>query len=232
MKEYLSRREFLTASVGVSLGATAFSLIGCRLPSGKQGAATGQRDPQRVGLPRRTLGKTGAKVTILGLGGAGFVSRSTDKEAVEKLLHEVLDVGVRYFDTAYSYGKNGLSEKNFGLIMGTPRGRDVFLATKCEDRTYDGAMKQVAASLARLRVDRIDLIQVHHVCPRDTVRDFGKKTGVLSALRSNRGVYEQRPSEETTYVSWVGVRLQIGGNTHDYVVSAANPLNRIPAQGQ
>ena len=65
-----------------------------------------------------------------------------------------------------------------------------------------------------------------------TVTDPQGRQSVMSALRSNRGVYEQRPSEETTYVSWVGVRLQIGGNTHNGVVSAANPLNRIPARGE
>jgi len=101
-------------------------------------------------------------------------------------LTAVMDAGVNFFDNAYNYGKNGLSEKNLGLLMGTPRRKKVFLATKCESRTYDGAMKQVETSLKRLRVDSVDLIQVHHVCNKDNVKDFGKDTGVVSALRKLR----------------------------------------------
>ena len=184
MKQPLSRREFLKVSAGAALGTLAISsLAGCAGLSGNRAGTPAAATPATGGLsnqlPTRILGRTGTPVTILGLGGA-VSENSADKEAAEKLLHEALDAGIRYFDTAFNYGKDGLGEKNLGMIMGTPRRREVFLATKCEDRTYDGAMKQVATSLERLRVDWIDLIQVHYVCPRDTVADFGKTTGVLN----------------------------------------------------
>jgi len=200
MKQPLSRREFLKVSAGAALGTLAISsLAGCTALSGNRAGTPAATTPAPGGmssqLPTRILGRTGARVTILGLGGA-IAEPSADKAAVEKLLHEALDAGIRYFDTAFNYGKDGLGEKNLGLIMGTPRRREVFLATKCEDRTYDGALQQVATSLERLRVDWIDLIQVHYVCPRDTVADFGKKTGVLKALRK---------LQDQKVVRWIGM---------------------------
>ena len=159
MEKYLSRREFLTASAAaVSLGATGLSLVGC-LPPGEGSAATGERDPQQAALPQRTLGKTGAKVTILGLGGAGFVSQSTDKEAVEKLMHEVLDAGVRYFDTAYSYGR---SEEIIGNIMPEWR-KKVILHTKVSTRDPNQWWAHFETSLKRLRVDYVDTLMIHHL---------------------------------------------------------------------
>ena len=200
MKQPLSRRDFLKASAGAALGTLAISsLAGCAALSGNRASTPAAATPATAGsssqLPTRILGRTGAPVTILGLGGA-VSENSADNEAAEKLLHEALDAGIRYFDTAFNYGKDGLGEKNLGMIMGTPRRRELFLATKCEDRTYDGAMKQVATSLERLRVDWIDLIQVHYVCPRDTVADFGKSTGMLKALRK---------LQDQKVVRWVGM---------------------------
>lgn len=138
--------------------------------------------PSPSGVPARLLGKTGVKVPMLGFGGDGLVSDSTDRETVEKFLTDVLESGVTYFDTAHVYGKDGLCEKNIGLIAGTARRKEIFLATKTGSRTYDGAMAQVEESLRRLRTDRLDLIQVHHICARDNVSELGHKDGALTAL--------------------------------------------------
>lgn len=167
-----TRRDFLK-----TVGTVAACTVMAPLAGTVHGAAASSS-----GIPTRLLGKTGVKVPILGLGGDGLVSDSTDRETVEKFLTDVLDSGVTFFDTAHLYGQDGLSEKNIGLVSGTARRKEIFLATKTGSRTYNGAMAQVEESLRRLRTDRLDLIQVHHICARDNVSELGHKDGALTAL--------------------------------------------------
>ena len=179
MNDGMTRREFLRRSVCVAAGAAAGLTWGRAWAAATGGAS----QPVKAALPLRVLGRTGVKVSILGLGGDGLVSDSTDKDAVVKFLTAVLDAGINYVDTAHMYGKDGSCEKNLGLVMGTPRRKDVFLATKTGARTYDTALRQIETSLKRLKVDRLDLVQVHHVCDKDDIEQFGAKDGVLGAIR-------------------------------------------------
>jgi len=172
----ISRRDFFKAMTCLGAGMASLSLHPLL-------AAIPEPMPS---IPRRMLGKTGLKVSLLGVGGLGVVCDSTDKDLVEKYLHTAADAGINFFDTAANYGKEGQSEKNLALIMGTPRRKDLILATKCEDRSYDGAMKQVETSLERMKTDRLDIIQVHYVSVKDDVKTFGSATGVLTALRKLR----------------------------------------------
>lgn len=168
----ITRRDFLKTA-GTFIASTVMApLVGTAYSAA----------PSSSGVPTRLLGKTGVKVPILGLGGDGLVSESTDKETVEEFLTDVLDSGVTFFDTAHVCGKEGLSEKNIGLVAGTARRKEIFLATKTGSRKYDGAMAQVEESLRRLRTDRLDLIQVHHICARDNVSELSQKDGALTAL--------------------------------------------------
>ena len=65
-----------------------------------------------------------------------------------------------------------------------------------------------------------------------TVTDpIGRET-VRTALRSSLGVYDNAPSADATYVTWVGVQFQAGANPNTKIISAANPLNRVPIEGQ
>ena len=82
------------------------------------------------------------------------------------------------------YG-GGQSEKNYGQVIARRRD-EVFLATKTDQRSYDGAMRQVESSLKRLQTDHVDLIQIHDVGGRDDVDAWGKPQGVLRALRELR----------------------------------------------
>ncbi len=172
MSANLNRREFIEASaaaLGLGLAAPALA------------ADTPKR------LPQRTLGRTGVPVGIVGLGGVGFLTDWTDKDAIAKHLNEALDAGVNYLDTARAYGK-GVSEESLGLVMGTARRKEAFLATKTHDRTYDGAMKDIETSLKALRTDHLDLIQIHGFAlnPKDDVAAIEQRDGVLTALRRLR----------------------------------------------
>ncbi|MDD4889369.1 MAG: aldo/keto reductase, partial [Phycisphaerae bacterium] len=180
MNDALTRREFLRVSASVAAGAGLALTVGGALAD--QSPPASQPDnPDKI--PLRVLGRTGVKVSILGLGGDGLVSDSTNDEAVVKFLNSVLDSGINYFDTAHMYGKDGRCETNLGLVTGGPRRKDIFLATKTGARHYDTAMQQIETSLKRLRTDRLDLIQVHHLTDEDDLKELGTKAGVLSAMR-------------------------------------------------
>jgi aryl-alcohol dehydrogenase-like predicted oxidoreductase len=166
MSTWMSRREFVEVSASTLLSAASGRITEAKA---------------RDALPQRSLGRTGARIGILGLGGVGFLTDWTDKDAIARLLNEAVDAGVSYFDTARSYGK---SEESLGLLMGTSRRKQVFLATKTAQRKYDDALKEVEASLKALRTNYLDLIQVHAfgVNESDHVAAIGRKDGVLSAL--------------------------------------------------
>ncbi|MBT3199807.1 MAG: aldo/keto reductase [Phycisphaerales bacterium] len=176
MDDSTTRRGFLKTASTLAAGTLAGGVGGEILAADGAKATVGK-------MPQRVLGKTGVKVSILGAGADGILSDSTNKDAVLKFLTNAIDGGINFFDTAYIYGKDGRCDKNLGLIMGTPRRKGLFLATKTGGRMYDTAMRQIETSLKRLRVSQLDLIQVHHVSAKDDVKAFGKKTGVLTALR-------------------------------------------------
>jgi aryl-alcohol dehydrogenase-like predicted oxidoreductase len=167
----MDRRQFL---VGVASGS------GLALAASTLSAAESPK-----ALPKRPLGKTGVEVTVLGLG--GFIGM---KEVPSKqfdpvaMANAAIDAGIRYLDTAPGYN-NGQSEKNYGEVLAHRR-KEVFLATKTGERTYDGTIRSVEESLKRLRTDRVDLLQVHGARVKEDLADWGKPTGVYRALQKLR----------------------------------------------
>ena len=177
----VNRRGFLKATATLAVAAAASSI---REPSAPAAEVPAQ-PPGTATLPQRMLGRMGVSVSILGLGGVGFITEMSDKDAIAALIIEAMDSGINYFDTAASYGK-GVSEQNLGMVMRTPRRNGIFLATKTTERSYDKAMREIELSLKHLGTDHLDLIQVHHVWKEDNVKTFGEPGGVLEAMRRLR----------------------------------------------
>jgi len=120
----------------------------------------------------RNLGKSGLRVSLVGLGCNNFGGR-LDLESSRKVIHKALDAGITLFDTADMYGSRGGSETAMGQIFGDRR-KDIVLATKfgwaMDDGEKFGASRRyivtaVEASLRRLKTDWIDLYQVHKPDP-------------------------------------------------------------------
>ncbi|MFO7952677.1 MAG: aldo/keto reductase [Bacillota bacterium] len=132
----------------------------------------------REGMPLRKLGKTGALVSILGLGGAFTLAAGDRAKEAEKIIHRALERGINYIDTAPSYGS---SEKNIGQAI-KDRREDLFLASKTLDRTYEGTMKLLHQSLQRLQADYLDLLQVHGLHSADELEQVMDEGGALEAL--------------------------------------------------
>lgn len=113
----------------------------------------------------KMLGKTGFRVSKLGLGGAnmGDAQRVTDREA-ETVVHAAIDLGINFIDTAASYGE---SERRIGAALRGGRRDKVILASKVgkgaerESYSYDNTIRSVEESLRRLQTNCIDLIQLH-----------------------------------------------------------------------
>jgi aryl-alcohol dehydrogenase-like predicted oxidoreductase len=105
----------------------------------------------------RTFGSTGFSCSILGLGGESALYQRSD--AAVAIIVRALELGVNYFDTAPLYKD---SELNYGEVTPYARNR-MFLATKTDQRDRDGAWRQFERSLRRLRIDHVDLLQIHHL---------------------------------------------------------------------
>lgn len=131
-------------------------------------------------LPKRPLGKTGEQITILGLGGEGLLRTYDRQEEAVALIHRALDLGITYFESARAYAA---SESNYGMALQERRGK-VFLASKSHERTGDGALKHLEATLKNMKTDFLDLWIVHDVrTPKDLDLIFGPK-GAIRAFEA------------------------------------------------
>lgn len=132
-------------------------------------------------LPTRVLGKTGREVTILGLGGEG-VLRTTGREREARIVIETaLETGVNYFDTAPAY--DGSVDYLGGALRDLrPTRSDLFIASKTHDRTYDGSMRLLEATLRRLGTDYLDLWQLHDLGTASELSTVFRRDGALEAI--------------------------------------------------
>lgn len=164
-----NRRTFLKSLAGVTAGLSLNKgSLGVELNSDKLGEV----------LPKRKLGRTGEYVTMLGTGGY-HVGWTTERDAQE-VIEAALEGGVRFFDTAESYS-NGISEERYGKFL-TPKYRDlIFLMTKTTGKDAKTVQEHLDGSLRRLKVDRIDLYQIHSLKTPEDV-DSRIKEGVLEVL--------------------------------------------------
>ncbi len=137
-------------------------------------------------MEKRTFGKTGLSLSVLGFGGAeiGFRQDSTE-QMVEKLLMEAIEAGLNVIDTAECYDK---SEQLIGSVLGKRR-KDVYIFTKCghgkswNKDAWDAASLEASIdrSLKRLNTDYVDLVQLHS-CAADILKQ-GEAIEVLQKAK-------------------------------------------------
>jgi aryl-alcohol dehydrogenase-like predicted oxidoreductase len=137
-------------------------------------------DAAKNSLPTRVLGRTGARVSILAMGGGSRFLMYKEEEKALEALNKAFDLGITYMDTAYGYG-NGVSEERVGKVMKTRR-NGIFLATKINKRKGDEAMQIIEGSLKRLQTDHLDLIHIHSLAGEDDLAQIEAKDGVLNVL--------------------------------------------------
>ena len=130
-------------------------------------------------IPTETFGRTGHRSTRTIFGAAAF-SAVTQEEA-DRTMELLLRYGVNHIDTAASYGD---SELRLGPWMERHRG-DFFLATKTGERDSQAAYDQIRRSLERLRVDQVDLIQLHNLVEEDEWQVAHGPGGAVAALAAD-----------------------------------------------
>lgn len=166
----LGRRDFLLGAAGL-----------LALPSAAQSA-----DPPPVGdVPKRTLGRTGVKVSAIGLGMAPLGSGRTSPAEAESLVRGALDLGITYIDVSPDYGD---AEDKLKPVFADKRQRErVFLVTKVNPNAPDaaGVQRQIERSLTRMGVDHIDAVHVHNLGDFDMAQVLGPN-GTLAGLKEAR----------------------------------------------
>ena len=154
-------------------GASISNLSG---PSGPSRETTLSGD-----IPRRVFGKTGVSLSVIGLASGRFYLAGSDEEAIA-LTRRAVDLGINYFDTAHTYW-GGHSEEIYGIAL-KPSRKNIFLATKSNKRTRQGAEEDLATSLRKLQTDYLDLWQVHEIQTMAEVETVFGPGGAIEAFEA------------------------------------------------
>ena len=133
-------------------------------------------------MQKRFLGKTGEKLSLLGLG--GFHLLEIAKSDAKSIVDCYLDAGGNYVETAYSYGK-GESEKKIGQVVRNRR-KDMFLVSKCPARDRKTAAALIDQSLQNLQTDHVDLMLFHGVKSFEEVDEIFAEDGAIHAFEAAR----------------------------------------------
>ena len=136
-------------------------------------------------MPQRALGRTGERVSAIGLGGWHLALERVDAKLADRLMHGAVDRGITFFDNCWDYN-DGESERRMGkALKGGLRGQ-VFLMTKIDGRSRKAATEQLDESLRRLGVDCIDLVQHHEVVRFEDADRIFDAEGAHAALEDAR----------------------------------------------
>jgi len=167
----VTRREFLEMGVAATLAAGASEI-----------AWAAQTKSE---VPRRTLGRTGEKVSMVGLGGYHIGSQSDEQESI-RIIRTALDSGINFLDNCWDYN-GGQSEVRMGKALRDGYRQRAFVMTKIDGRTKKAAAEQIEESLRRLQTDHIDLLQFHEIIRmEDPDRVFAAGGGMEAAVEAKK----------------------------------------------
>lgn len=178
-----NRRSFIKSTAAITIGGFLSSWTNV-LPG---------KDSFGDLLPTRTLVRNGEKTTAFGLGGY-HMSKAKKPDVSEKLIERAMELGVRFFDTARGY-QQGISEEFYGKFL-TPKYRDkIFLMTKSPGQNREKTQQQLNESLSALKVDQLDLWQMHNV---RTIEDIDRRIneGALDVF------LEAKEKSKTRYIGF------------------------------
>jgi aryl-alcohol dehydrogenase-like predicted oxidoreductase len=165
------------AAVG---GRVAF---GAEVPKAPQPGAPAPEDvtlPAGAEMPTRRLGRTGVRVSLVGLGGF-HIGLPKDEQTSIRIVRFAVDHGVNFMDNCWDYN-DGKSQARMGKALRDGYRAKVFLMTKIDGRTRQSAAQQIDQCLRALQTDVIDLVQIHEVIRMsDPERVFGPH-GAIEAL--------------------------------------------------
>ena len=176
----MNRRGFLKSAIAA---ATILPAL--------RGAASGRE------VPRRTLGRTGEKVSIVGMGGYHLGRPYVTEEDSIRIVRTGIDGGINFLDNCWDYN-GGASEIRVGKALRDGYRERVFLMTKLDGRDAKTAAQQLDDSLRRLQTDRIDLIQFHEIIRNSDPARIFAPGGAIEA------VVAARQAGKVRYIGFTG----------------------------
>lgn len=131
-------------------------------------------------IPYRVLGRTGEKVSIVGLGGYHIGIQKDEQESI-RIIRTAIDNGINFLDNSWDYN-NGASEIREGKALRDGYRPKAFLMTKIDGRTKKSAEAQIDESLRRLQTDYVDLMQFHEIIRMEDADRIFAKGGAIEAM--------------------------------------------------
>ncbi len=147
----MKRRDFLKKTMATAGAITLHDTLA------EAAEAPASQTISAGSMPRRSYGKTGEMLSVIGFG--GIVVMDAEQNHANRVVAEMVEKGINYFDVAPSYGD---AEIKLGPAL-EPYRKDAFLACKTGERDAKGAAEELERSLKRLRTDHFDLYQLHGI---------------------------------------------------------------------
>ncbi len=148
-------------------------------------------------MPTRTLGRTGVKVSLIGLGGWHLGFKYIDEDLSIRIIRTAVDNGINFMDNCWDYNE-GASEERMGKALKDGYRERVFLMTKIDGRTKKEAAKQLDESLKRMQTDHIDLVQHHEILRFEDPHRIFAREGANAAL------LEARDAGKISFIGFTG----------------------------
>jgi len=148
-------------------------------------------------VPYRTLGRTGERVSAIGLGGWHLGLERVDEQLSFRIIRTAIDRGINFLDNCWDYN-DGTSETRMGNALRDGYRQKVFLMTKIDGRSYAEATRQLDQSLERLRTDCIDLVQHHEILRYDDPHRIFDEEG------ANRVLVDAQKAGKIRYIGFTG----------------------------
>jgi uncharacterized protein len=180
-------------------------------------------------FPYRTLGRSGEKVSMVGLGGY-HIGQPEDEQLGIRLVRTALDNGMNFLDNCWDYN-GGQSEIRMGKALRDGYRKKAFLMTKIDGQTKQAATQQLEESLRRLQTDHVDLLQFHEVI-RET--DPARIMGPGGSLEA---ILEAKKQGKVRYIGFTGhkspdihLKMLETAFAHDFTFDSVQmPLNVMDA---
>jgi len=148
-------------------------------------------------IPYRTLGRTGERVSAIGLGGWHLGLERVDEPLSLRIIRTAIDRGINFLDNCWDYN-DGASETRMGKALRDGYRQKVFLMTKIDGRSYAEATRQLDQSLERLETDCIDLVQHHEILRYDDPHRIFDEEG------ANRALVDAQRAGKIRYIGFTG----------------------------
>jgi aryl-alcohol dehydrogenase-like predicted oxidoreductase len=154
-------------------------------------------DTTATNMPYRELGRTGERVSAIGLGGWHLALEHVDEPLAVRIVRSAVDRGITFMDNSWDYNE-GRSEIRMGKALRDGYRDRVFLMTKIDGRSKREATRQLDESLRRLQTDRIDLVQHHEVLR------FEDPHRIFDPEGANAALLEARQAGKLRFIGFTG----------------------------